>query len=1081
MKKVLSIIVCLFLGVTMVMAQRTVKGTVTSSDDGEPIIGATVIVPGTKTGTVTTADGSFSLYVPEGAKTIRFSFIGMVSLELPIKNQMNVVLTPDTQVLEDVVITAQGLSRKEKSIGYAAQKVDGEKLQMSRVTDLGNALAGKISGARFLGSSGATFDAGSIVLRGTTSFSAPQGSEPIYVIDGTITNKNSLNMDDVESINVLKGAAATSLYGSQGANGAVIVTTKGGRNLNDGKGHIEVSHTIQWESYYNHYDMQKQYGGGSYGLYGEAYASKYPDDDTMSPQWLFGKYEGQDANGNYYYDYYSDESWGPRYDPNCKVADPIYLEGLRSTPGTWTHGLDLADLYRTGLSNTTNIAFSKSGRDHTTRISFTNAEREGIQYNSKAVRRFLSAKTTFKPTSWLKVGLDYKYTYRKTKNAGETGYGALYSEYTQWGQTNVNLKEYKDNYMRPDGTIRTWNITSADDFAAKFHDNPFAIQKELNYVSTYSWNVIAGDVEVLLPLNLKAGFRVNGNIRNAYIEDRRPAGLTNYGTTRYYENQNHVDDFTYQGRLTWNDRFLDDKLTADVAAFIEERQYNYGSLTANTTDGLSIPNFFNLSNSKNYVSASNSQTHYKTRAVFANATVGYDDTYFLDANIRNDWDSRLSKNNNSYLYGGLSASVMLNQFVKADWLNYWKVRASLAQVGSTLSAYAMSDYYNTYKYNSDIMLYYRTTLLDQNIKPTISTSYEFGTEFRMFNNRFWGDINYYTMDTKDQILSLSTAPQSGYSTRQINCGLVRNRGIEVSLGGTPIKTRDFQWDIDVNFAHNKNTLVELGGGQTSYDMGYYSFGTYARWSTYAVEGRPIGEIYGWGHFNRDEQGRIIFKPTTSSAWGGGYQPTFVSTTPDEQIAAGKSQGNYQPDLTGGFSTTLRYKQFALGMNFDFLIGGQVASFTNMWGEVSGTAVSTAKINDRGVNEREPIEKGGGVHVTGVDTEGNPVDTYVNAYQWYHNKYNDTDSYIYDRTYVKMRELSLTYTLTRNQLKKWTKGYLNSASISFVATNPWLIYSAVPNIDASEIMSNYSDGYTQSYEGGSAGSTRSFGLTVKLGF
>ena len=1080
MKKTLSIIVCLLMSITMMMAQRTVTGTVTSAEDGEPIIGASVIVPGTKNGTVTDIDGNFSLKVPEGTKTLRFSYVGMATQDVSVKNKMNVILDSDNQVLDDVVVTAQGLTRKDKSIGYAAQKVDGEKLQMTRVTDLGNALAGKISGARFLGSSGATFDEGRIVLRGTTSFSSPQGSEPIYVIDGTITNKSSLNMDDVASINVLKGAAATSLYGSQGANGAVIITTKGA-TMNDGKGHIDVSHTIQWESYYNHYDMQKQYGGGSYGLNGQADAADYPDEDTMSPQWLFGKFVGQDANGAYYYDYFSDESWGPRYDATVKIADPLYLEGVKSTPNTWTHGLDLADLYRTGVSNTTNVSFSKNSRDISTRISFTNSEREGIQYNSKATRRFLSAKTTYKPASWVKVSLDYKYSYRKTKNAGETGYGALFSEYTQWGQTNVNLKQYKDDYMRSDGTIRTWNITNAENFTAMFHDNPYAIQKELNYVRTYSWNVIAGDIEFILPYNIKAGFRVNGNIRNAFTEDRRPAGLTNYGTTRYYENQNHVNDFTLQGRLTWGDRFIDNKLSADVAAFVEERQYHYGTLTAYTNSGLAIPNFFNLANSVSYVGAENEQQHYKTRAVFANMTLGYNDTYFLDANIRNDWDSRLSKSKNSYLYGGVSASVMVNQLLKADWLNYWKVRASMAQVGSTLSTYALSDYFETEKYNSDIMLYYRTTLLNQNIKPTISTSYEVGTEFRMFDNRFWGDINYYTMDTKNQILKLSTAPQSGFSTRQINCGLVRNRGIEVSLGGTPVKVGGFQWDIDVNFAHNKNELVELGGGQTSYNMGYNSFGSYARWSTYAIEGRPIGEIFGWGHFKRDEQGRMVFKATSSKSWGGGYQPVFVSETPDEQIAAGKSSGNYQPDLTGGFSTTFRYKQFALGMNFDFLIGGKVASWTNMYGEVSGTAASSAKINDRGVNEREPVAKGGGVHVVGVDTDGNPVDTYLNAYQWYHQKYYDTDSYMYDRTYVKMRELSFGYTFSRAQLKKYTKGVLSSASLSFVATNPWLIYSAVPNIDASEISTSSTSGYAQSIEGGSAGSTRSFGLTVKVGF
>ena len=1082
MKKLLSTIVCLVLGVTMMMAQtRTITGTVTSAEDGEPIIGASVIIPGTQTGTVTDLDGNFSLKVPEGTKVLRFSYVGMQSQDVSVKNKMTVSLSSDNQVLDDVVVTAQGLTRKDKSIGYAAQKVDGEKLQKTRQTDLGNALAGRIAGARFTSGSGASFSSGSIVLRGTTAFNDPVGSEPIYVVDGTITNKNAVNMDDVATLNVLKGAAATSLYGSQGANGAVIITTKGA-TMDDSKGRIEVSHTIQWESPYDRFKMQKQYGGGSLGYDGQYYAdyyamngrdNRYANEDTMHPSFLMDEYEP----GIYSYDYYSDESWGPRFDPNVKIATPAYLDGSSKTPGSWTHGLNLSDLYRTGISNTTNVAFSKSARDMQTRISFTNSDRQGVGYNSRAIRRYLTVKTVFSPTKWLKASLDYKYTYRKTKNAAATGYSSsILSEYTQWGQTNVNLKDYINNYTRPDGTFRTWNITDVDNFTAMFHDNPFAVMKENNYTDVLNWNVITGDVEVTLPYNIKAGFKVNGNIRNEVIEDKIPAGLTNYGTPRYYENQNHVMDLTFQGRLTWGDRFFDKQLSVDAAAFVEERTYRYGTLTGQTSGGLTIPNFFNLSNSSNYVSASNSKTNYRTRAVFANVTMGFKDTYFLDGNIRNDWDSRLPQKHNSYLYGGLSASVMLNQLLKdkTPWLNYWKVRASLAQVGSTLGAYSITDYYLNTKYNSDVMLYDRTTLLNQDIKPTISTSYEVGTEFKLFNNRFWGDINYYTMDTKNQILNLPVAGQSGFSTRQINTGLVRNRGIEVSLGVTPVKVGGFQWDVEVNFAHNKNVLVELGGGETSYQLGYNSFGSYAKWYSFAVEGKPIGIIYPAGRAVRNDKGELILKKTTSAAWAGGYQPQYEIKTPAELMEDDKNGGNYQPDLTGGFSTDLRYKQFALGMSFDFMIGGQIASFTNMWADVSGVAAKTAEINDRGVNVREPVSKGGGVHLTGVDVDGNPVDTYVGAYQFYHQNYYDAWTAMYDRTYLKMRELSFSYTLNRAQLNKWTKGAVSSASISFVANNPWLIYSAVPNIDGSEITHSY-------YEGGSVISTRSFGLTVKLGF
>ncbi|MDO4214471.1 MAG: SusC/RagA family TonB-linked outer membrane protein [Bacteroidales bacterium] len=1079
-KRIMLFFACLFAMASMAMAQSKVSGNVTSSEDGLPIVGASIMVKGTTTGTVTDLDGNFTITgIPSSAKTLVVSYVGMKTKEVAIKANLNIVLDPDQEVLEEVVVTAQGLTRKDKSIGYAAQKVDGEKLQIARQTDLGNALAGKIAGARFVGGSGASFDSGSIVLRGTNGWSSPAGSEPIYVIDGTITNKNALNMDDVASINVLKGSAATALYGSQGGNGAVIITTKAAA-MDDGKGHVDFSHTLQWESAYDHFDVQKLYGGGSQGLYGQMYGQMeaYKDVDTMDPAWLLGKRVGKDANGVYYYDMASDESWGPRYNPDVKVADPLYLEGLCEAQG-WTHGLDLADLYRTGVTNTTNVAFSKSNKDNNVRISFTNTDRNGIQYNSFAKRRYLTAKTTFKPAKWMNVSLDYKFTWRKTQNGAETGYGALFSEYTQWGQTNVNLKDYKNDYTRADGTFRTWNWTKYNNSRARFHDNPYAIMEQNEYINTYTWNVIAGDVEILLPYNLKAGFRVNGNLRNQQTTDKIPANLINYGTPRYYENQNWVSDMTLQGRLTWGDRFLEDQFTVDAAVFGEERQYHYGTLTAQTAKGLTIPNWFNLANSVDYVSASNSKTEYITRAIFANVTMGYKDTFFLDANIRNDWDSRLAKSDNSFLYGGLSASVMLNNLIAKDskWLNYWKLRASLAQVGSTLSAYALSDYFSTGKYNSDITLSYRTTQINQNIKPTISTSYEVGTEFRLFDNRFWGDINLYRQDTKNQIMSLSVASQSGFSSRQINAGLIRNQGIEVSLGVTAVKTRDFQWDIDLNVAHNMNKLIELGNEDGYYRLGYNGFGSYSRWFQYAVEGKPVGEIYGGGFLDRDANGNILlYAADDESYWGGKYMPGVHLETAEDQMKEGKSLGNYQPDLTGGFGTTIRYKQFSLGVNFDFMIGGQIASWTNKYSITSGTGAASAKVNDRGVNEREPVAKGGGVHIIGVDAEtGQKVDTYINSYAYYHDIYDqNSEACMYDRTYLKLREMSLGYAFTKKQLNKLTKGFLTNASVSFVATNPWLIYSAVPMVDGSEITGSY-------VEGGSTISTRSFGLTVKLGF
>ena len=1082
-KKLFSMLAALLMFVGIASAQTSVTGVVTTMEEGEsvPVIGATVLVKGVNPplGAITDVDGAFAIEnVPTSATHLTVSFVGYMTEEVAIvKGQkISIVMKLATEALDEVVVTAQGLTRKEKSIGYSAQKVAGEKLTAARQTDLGNAMAGKIAGARFFGASGATFDSGSIVLRGSTDFTSPAGSEPIYVVDGSITNKNAVNMDDVESINVLKGAAATALYGSQGGNGAVIITTK---KAESGKGRVEVSHTMSFEKFYNHFDMQKQYGGGSYGYYGTNtdYVGKYLDtEDTMSPAFLYGKLGGmKNADGTYYMDFYSDESWGARYDANAMVATPLYYDETSPMYGKakpWVHGLDMADLFQTGVSNTTNVSFSKAGKDYSSRVSFTNSTRDGIQQNSDAVRRYLAVKTTYKPADWVNVSLDYKYTYRRNHNGAVEGYnetGNAYHELLQWGQTQVDLDDYRD-YLRPDGTWRTWNVKSKTNFNANFHNSPYAMFDNQNYYNTYRWNVFTGDVTFNLPYNIKAGVRVIGNMRAHETEDKRGTSPAAYEFPSYfYTEQGHVSDLTTQGSLTWGDRFIDDRLSVDAAAFIEQKNYDYKYVYGKTNSGLIMDGFYNIAASSGNPTVANYEQHYKTRSIFGTATVGFDDTYFLDGSIRNDWDSRLPVANNSFLYGGLSASVMLNQLIKdVDWLDYWKLRGSFAQVGSTMSAYNTHMAYtasSSYKYNYMTALYPSNVQMNPNIKPTISTSYEVGTEFRLFDNRFWGDINYYHRDTKNQILNMDVAPQSGFGSRQLNSGLVRNQGIEISLGGTPIRTKDFQWDIEGNISKNENKLVRLNPAMTKYEL-YWS-GFQYRFYFWAEEGEPLGQFKTMSRWSRNDEGKLILQPTTSADWGGGWEPIYEKNV-EKQV------GNFQPDFTGGFSTNLRYKNFRLTANFDFSVGGQIVSWTNMWGAGSGLSARTAELNDKGVNVREPISKGGGVRVDGVDKDGNAVVAYMNAYQYYHELSNiDLDEWIYDRTYVKMRELSLSYDFPKNLLKKAGIG-LNDASISFVANNPWLIYSACPNVDPSESGSNY-------IEGGQAAATRSFGFTVKLGF
>lgn len=1063
---------CLATGVGMAVAQKTnVSGVVVSAEDGQPVIGASVIVKGTTIGTVTDFDGKFSLEVPDGQKTLQISYVGMVQQEVAVRPNVSVRLISDTQNLDEVVVTAQGLTRKEKSLGYSTQQVKADELVQVRTTDLNNALVGKVSGVQFVGSSGATFDEGTIVLRGSTSISDDRGdSAPIYVIDGVIADDaNGVNMDDVASVNVLKGPAATALYGSRGGNGAIIITTKGGMDGLE-RMEINVSHTLTVDVPKIYFDLQDKYGGGYMGADAEMNTFHY--DPSVHPEYL------QALDGVQYYDYNNDASWGPVFDGRKYApwyawdpTDPRFGQTAK-----WENGLDLYDLYKNGISNTTNVAFSRSGKNHSSRISFSNVSRQGISPNSDASRRYLSARTSFKPIDRLTVSVDYKYTYRHNHNAAYEGYSTFnpLRTYTQWGHTNVDLNDLKENYIRPDGTFRTWNISSITNSTGAFHPNPYAVYEQINRDDIYQYNIFSGDAELEIWNNIKAGIRVNGNIRQYKSEEGIPMNIE--GETSSYEQTQYMEsDIQTQGRITWGDRFVNDRLTVDAAIFFEDRQYSKDQVEAFTRDGLNMNYFYSTAGSAGLAGGNTVKTEMHERSVYGTVTAGWDDTYFIDGSLRNDWSSTLNPNNNSYLYGGLSvAAIASNWFKDAHWLNFWKLRASFAQVGSTLDAYNIYSVYKMRDSSDDIIKYGQltnlwidATLKNENIKPTISTSYEVGTEWRMFDNRFWGDFNFYNRDSKNQIIEMNTTPSSGYTKRIVNAGLIRNRGVELSLGGDIVRTKDWTWTLNANISRNRNTLEELTDGLTDYRMRSYGFGTYTY--LYAEVGEPIGVIRGTV-YNRDPEGNIILTQR-----GDGSLVPSVNTSAQENL------GNIQPDVTGGFSTSLRFKDFTLGMAFDFQIGGALASASNMFGYGSGLLAETAGYNDKGNPVRSSVESGGGVRVDGVVDNGDgtytPKTVYMDANTYYQSYYqNAWENFVYKASYLKMRELSVRYDVPTAWLAKHNWG-VKAASLSFVASNPWLIYSAVPNLDPSEI-GGVSYGYM---EGGQAPSTKSFGFTVNLTF
>ena len=1092
MKKVKLFLACLLaVATTALYAQNiTVKGTVSDASNGEPITGAAVVVQGSSTSyALTDVQGAFSINAPRnGVLVVSNMGYKTKSVEVNGMTVVNVALEPDTEYLDEVVVTAQGLTRKQKAIGYSAQVINDEQLTVVHSSSLGNSLAGKVAGAQFWGSAGSTFSEGKIILRGPTSYNNQEGSEPIYVIDGTIASAAAVNMDDVESINILKGPSATALYGSRGANGAVIITTK---KAQEGQSHVEFSHTTTAEVLYNHIKFQNEFGGGAMAQQNTAMYNavqkaglldKYPDVLDAKAAFELNGFDLPD--GTYTYDYWEDVNWGPRYDNTTMVRpavswDPSHPKYGKAEP--WSYQLNLRDLTRVAWTNTTTVSFNKSVKGMNTRVSFTNVDRPGIFYNSKAVRRSFSISSQIKPNSWLTADLSYRYRVRVNQNAEQEGYSAngnYICDFVQWGHTNVNLKDLKD-WQRPDGGWRTWNIVGAmnfDDYAAaylagnadltaNYHDNPYAVMEQYTYTNKTQYHMASADVYASLPYNFRLGARINNLIQDSHYEEKDGFGSINFDP--YYRNYfAETNDITAQGYLTWNNSFVDNRLTAEAAAFAEARKYDYYYLNSATNGGLSVIDLYNLSASNNTYSTNNSETHYKTRSFFGTATIGWDDLVYLDGSLRYDIDSRLPVDKNGYLYGGGSLSFMASKLINAPWLNFWKIRGSLAQVGSTIGAYSVKPTYTvSTKLHGQTGLYEPTTQVNEHILPTISTSYEVGTEFKLFNNRLYGDVNFYLKNTKNSIINATVLPQSGFNSRTINAGLVQNKGVEILLGGTPVRTKDFEWNLSANISKNVNTLVELAPGQPSTRLYGNSF--YFYWDLMSIEKQPIGVIQTNARWLRNDDGQLILRAGTANT--GDVRPTFETDVP-------KSVGNIQPDFTGGFNTSFRYKDFTLSAAFDYVIGGQMVSWTNMWGKGSGLLAETAVLNDRGKSIREPVQTGGGIHLTGVDKDGNPMDGYIDAFYYFYYQYvYDQDSTVFNRSYLKMRELALRYNMPKNIVNK-IKG-ISSASVAFVATNPWLIYSAVPHIDPSEL-----GGAEYNFlEGGQAVSTRSFGVTLNVTF
>ncbi|MBC5994788.1 SusC/RagA family TonB-linked outer membrane protein [Pontibacter cellulosilyticus] len=1072
MKKI--VLLCLFLLSALVpetMAQsRAITGKVTDATSGQPLPGVTVLVKGTTVGTATSADGTYTLNAPQGNNTLVFSFIGYQTIERAIgaNNTVNVALPINTQQLSEVVVTALGIQREEKSIGYAAQKVSGDELSQVRETNVVNSLSGRVAGVQVGNNSGAMGGSAKVTMRGVSSINGDNNA--LFVVDGVpIANSNTnsvnqqrggggydygsaiqdINPNDVAEVTVLKGAAATALYGSRGANGVIVITTKKG-SKKDG---IGVNYTLGYtmDRVYKLPDYQDKYGGG-FGFTKLYYDALTPEERAKAfPDGRQGTYNDNDGKGSYDLvpNYNVDESWGPKYEG--QLYRPYWSWDKDSgnpdfgALAKWEAQPDnIRGFFETGTTLTNTVAFDGANDKGAFRLSYSNLNQDFILPNSELERHNLGFTGSLNLSEKLSVSTNINYVTHEAVGRPGTGYDGnnLMLQFTQWGQRQLDIDRAK-NYMLPDGTQLTWNRTAWDNPKPKYTDNPYWIR----YMSFQNdgRNRIFGNVSANYKLtdNITIDVRSSTDTYSETQEERIAIGSQSIPS--YSLNKINFMENNLQGVINFN-KDLSESFSLNAFVGANRMKQNRATMFGTTVDGLSS-SVYNLSASVGNPRIIEEKFEKQINSVFGSASFGFKDILFLDVTARNDWSSTLPADANSYFYPAVSASYIFTDLIGASWLNMAKLRAGIAKVGND------TDPYNTllsYNLNQPFDSYSRVsvpnTLPNNELKPEITTEYEVGTELRAFDDRLGLNFSYYNRQTENQILAISRSAATGHTRKWINAGLIENKGVELNVYGTPIRTNDFSWDVNVNWAKNENKIVELTDDQKTIVLVNAPFAVRLE----AREGESFGSIVGYDYVYDDNGNKVV-----------GANGYYLRSSEQKVI------GSVLPDFTGGVTNTFRYKGVSLSALVDFQKGGDFFSTTQMWGKYSGILEETAAGDIRENGMVTPGVLADGSENTKVVSAGN--------YFFYNAGYRIGAADIVDASYIYLREMSLGYSLPGTLVKKTP---FSNVKLSFVGRNLWLISSNSEHIDPSNITNSITN--IQGIEGGALPSVRSYGFTLSLG-
>lgn len=983
--------------------QRQITGVVVKND-GIPIQAATVQVIGTTTGTMTDENGNFKLEASSGQK-LKVSSIGYEAKIIPIDAQstFRITLDPSGKALGEVVVTALGITREKRSIGYSVQELKGAQINGAKDPDIINSLSGKVAGIQVTNGGSAVGSSSRITIRGSSSFG---NNAPLFVINGVpvISSYSSLDggggvdwgdltsdidANDIASVSVLKGPTAAALYGSRAANGAILITTKKGSESNRRLG-VDYSFSYIFNKPVNILRFQNEYGGGQDG---EEYIwkQKHPE---MSYQDYAKKYSYNyvDGNGGGVNDA-NPVSWGPRLDAGLKLDQ--WSTGANSP---WISRPDnYKNFFRTGSTMEHSVAVAANGEKASGRIGFTRSDITGILWNTDQAQNSLETSVTLTPTSKLTANVNLTYLDKKSTipPAGYSGAGIYYG----WIQRDFDTKYAWDQFEKQGNK----------GFMFPFLDNPYY---SLTNTNTLSRDRLFGTAKVSYQITnwLTASARIGTDFYNQYNKNITNSGSAEnvssgkggqFGLTGIHSKETNAD-FILDFNKKINEHFnLDGLIGGNYRDGLYKSMWMYAP-------NLTVPDFFSISNVKGTPSVSNFLSEQRTNSLYGSVNLSYNDYLYLGVTGRNDWSSTLPKGNWSYFYPSVSLSLVFTDALKIEStiLSYGKIRGSWADVGQDTDPYRLSKTYSVGSFGGVSLFSPTQTLPPLNLKPQETKSFEIGANLHFFDNRIKLDVTYYDQKTINQILSVPISTTTGYSSELINAGEIENKGLEIMLSGEVLKDMNgLSWDISVNWARNRNMVNELYEGINSYIMGTGPGGI----AVVGIPGQPWGALFGVG-FVRDNDGNIVIDAN-------GVPET--SNTP-------KILGNTTPKWTGGMQNTFTYKNFSLGFLLDARWGSQFFSTTLWHGYSTGTAPVTVANNVRET----------GIIVDGVTDDGKKNTKRISAQDYFEGPWmwNNEEYPIIDGTYLKLREITLGYSFNVSKVK-----WLHSLRLSLLVRNAAILY------------------------------------------